>query len=303
MTGNERPCPDDLLARGQRHELSNLEKRALDAHLEVCGPCRAASAMATLFDTIPETQPEDGQLISRVTKGAIRAHRIAGWRGLRAAAVVALVVLTGGGAVAAWIAHRASNPPTAASLAPVGRALRAAGRPPARSTAMPEALEIVMPPAPRAEQPKAAPAPERKRQPTVRVEAAPSPDNTDTAASLFTQANAVRRAGEVGRAIALYQALRQRFPDSEEAHLSSISQGDLLLGEGEPGRAIAAYSAYLRAAPRGSLTEEALFGKARSLGLLDRQREERETWQELTRRFPHSAYRPAAQRRVRELAP
>ena len=85
--------------------------------------------------------------------------------------------------------------------------------------------------------------------------------------------------------------------------MSAISQGDLLLSEGEPAKAIAAYSAYLRAAPQGPLTEEALFGKARGLTMLGQSKEERQTWEELARRFPRSAYYPAASRRLKELAP
>ena len=295
MTGNERPCPDDLVARARRNELSDLEQRALAAHLEICGPCRAAAAVATLFDAIPETQPGDDRLIARVTARVTRARRRAGGHGLRAAAIVALVVLTGGAAVAAWLAQRAALRPTVVPP-PVARATRAALHPatqPAVLPASPAAEEATA-----VEPPKPAVSSERKRAP-----AATGVEMVATPAALFAEANGVRRTGEVRKAIGLYQALRQRFPGSEEARLSAISQGDLLLTEGEPAKAIAAYAAYLRAVPRGSLTEEALFGKARGLELLGRSREERETWQELAQRFPRSAYQPAARRRLRELAP
>jgi TolA-binding protein len=85
--------------------------------------------------------------------------------------------------------------------------------------------------------------------------------------------------------------------------LSAISVGDLLLGEGDPAGAITAYAAYLRGSPNGSLTEEALYGQARGLRMLGRGGEERQTWEELVRRFPRSAYQPLASRRLRELAP
>jgi TolA-binding protein len=306
MTGNDRPCPDDLVARAGRHTLSDLEQRALDAHLESCGPCRAASAVAMLFDTIPETQPEDNQLIARVTARATRVQSRAGWRGLRAAAVVALVVLTGGAAVAAWLGYRAAERPAGAQPPQIERAARAPRRLAAKLAVLPASPAAEEAPVLMAEPPKPSAATERKRPPMARAEGALSPQGNDsetTPASLFAEANSVRRAGEVRKAIGLYQALRQRFPDSEEARLSAISQGDLLLTEGEPAKAIAAYAAYLRAVPRGSLTEEALFGKARGLELLGRSREERETWQELAQRFPRSAYQPAARRRLRELAP
>jgi TolA-binding protein len=124
-----------------------------------------------------------------------------------------------------------------------------------------------------------------------------------TAASVFAAANAARRRGEIPKAMALYESLRERFPDSSQAVLSFISVGDLLLGEGAADKAVAAYGAYLRGAPHGSLTEEALYGRARGLRLAGRTAEERQTWQELSRRFPRSAYEPTASRRLRELAP
>ena len=131
----------------------------------------------------------------------------------------------------------------------------------------------------------------------------PTVNEEPTAASLFSEANSVRRSGEVRKAIALYQALRQRFPASSQAMLSAISLGELLLGEGDPAGAITAYAAYLRDAPQGTLTEEALYGRARGLRMLGRGAEEGQTWEELVRRFPRSAYQPLASRRLRELAP
>ena len=232
MTGSERQCPDDLLARARRRALSDLERRALEAHLETCGPCRAASAMAMLFDTIPETQPEDNQLIARVTAKATRARGRSGGHGLRAAAIMALVVLTSGGAVAAWLAHRVTERPADAPPPPAARASRA--RPPSvsRLAAAPESPAAEEAPAPVADPPRPAGESERKREPVARVDQTRPERETSAAggvptpASLFAEANAVRRAGEVPRAVALYQALRQRFPDSEEAYLAAISQGD-----------------------------------------------------------------------------
>ena len=305
MTGNERPCPDDLIVRAQRHAISELERRALAAHLAQCDACRASAALAGLFAAIPDAQPGDDQRTARVTEQACRPHRLARTHGLRTAAMVALVALSSGVAVAAWLAHQAAQAPIPAGPAPEPRASRARDHAPRRPAAQAEAPQESPPPV--------APAPpaevERRRRPAARAaEAVPasepvSPVAEPTPASLFAHANAVRRAGEVREAIALYQDLRQRFPDSPQAQLSAISQGDLLLGEGEPAKAIAAYAAYLQAAPSGRLAQEALFGKARGLGLLGRNQEERRTWEELARRFPHSAYRPAAARRLQELTP
>ena len=129
------------------------------------------------------------------------------------------------------------------------------------------------------------------------MQLAPQPRD---AAALFAQANAVRRAGELERAIGLYQSLQRQFPESSQAHLASLSLGDLLFGLGDATGALAAYDAYLHS-PKGSLTEEALFGRARCLARLGRTAEERQTWEQLVRRYPRSAYRPAADRRLEEL--
>jgi TolA-binding protein len=99
----------------------------------------------------------------------------------------------------------------------------------------------------------------------------------------------------------LYRTLRGQFPESNQALLSALSEGDLLLSLADHAGALAAYDAYLARRPPGSLTEEALFGRARALGKLGQSAEERQTWEELARRFPRSAYAPAAKRRLEDL--
>jgi TolA-binding protein len=311
MTGNNRPCPDDLGLRAQRHEVSDLERRALDAHLAQCGPCQAASAVAALFDAIPETEPGDSALIARVIGKTTRTYRLRRSNGLRAAAIVALVVLACGTAVGAWVVYRGAERRMGDKSLPESKASRATAHAEGlfKRTAEPETPAALEAPAPfaRGELKRPVGTEPRRRQAlpvpmTVpSIESEPAREE-NTPASLFAQANALRRAGEIHHAIDLYQALRQRFPDSQQAHLSAISQGDLLLGEGESAKAVAAYSAYLQTTPDGSLTEEAIFGKARGLSLLGRSGEEKQAWEELARRFPRSAYHPAALRRLRELA-
>jgi TolA-binding protein len=311
MTGNERQCPDDLVVRARRREISELEQRALDAHLAQCDACRAASALGALFSAIPEMQPGDAQLIARVKNKTVRARRPSRWPSLRSAAIVALVVLTGGAAVGAWLAHQGTHIRTGDETSREPKTSRAPARPRGMSNlaAEPEVPAPRESSAPAGGEPRQPAESERKRRPAPRIaELAPTDEVAPTIpeltpAALFAQANALRRTGDVREAIELYQVLRQRFPDSQQAPMSALSQGDLLLGQGESARAIAAYGAYLRAVPHGALTEEALFGKARGLGLLGQSREERQTWEELARRFPRSAYHPAALRRLKELAP
>jgi TolA-binding protein len=307
-SSGERRCPDDLVVRGQREHLTEIERQALFAHLAQCAECRAAAALTALFDAVPDAQPGDDDLIARVADKSIPTpRRFASWPGLRVAATVALAVLACGAATAAWmaVAHRPSSTERGArealSPAPSTRAPLSAST--ERSGPTSDPLQA---PASAADETPPAVAPQRKHH--ASVPAAPTSNPVvlaapATAASLFAEANAVRRSGEIRAAIGLYQSLRRRFPESSQALLSAVSVGDLLLGEGEAAGAVTAYGAYLRGSPDGALTEEALFGRARGLRMLGRDVEERQTWEQLLRRFPRSAYQPAACRRLRELAP
>ena len=50
---NERPCPDDLLVASRRRGLSDLERKALSAHLARCELCRVGAVAATLLREPP----------------------------------------------------------------------------------------------------------------------------------------------------------------------------------------------------------------------------------------------------------
>lgn len=305
MTGNpsngERRCPDDLVVRGQREPLTDLERQALAAHLAQCAECRGAAALTALFDAVPDIQPSDDDLIARVASRAVRApRRFARWPRWQVAAAAAMV-LTCGAATAAWMTYRPSFSQSPALRDPPPKATRSAPRRAAHIVpfaAPPDAVPTSNNEAPT----NAEPTRRTRPQPAAILPPAPTVQPAPTAVSLFAEANAVRRRGETRQAVALYQSLRQRFPESSQALLSAISLGDLLLAD-DPAGAVAAYSAYLNDSPRGSLTEEALFGRARGLRALGRIAEERQTWHELLRRFPRSAYQPTASRRLQELAP
>jgi Tetratricopeptide repeat len=357
MTTGDRQCPDDLLVRGIRQQVSQLERRALDAHLGQCTACQAASALAALFDAVPETVPGDSELLARVSSRATRKQAFAR-RWIRAAAVAATVVVFTGGVAAAWVAvgrrvleSRSAEKPTVpppaherlAHRAPV--ISREIPPPPLETSPLaPASPEIAAPAVPR-KRPEpplsvAAPAPSMQLQlagpgesrieppaadqmpeAALRAEkiepvaprlpsqflAQPETRHDDSrytapdARSLFAEANAVRRAGELGRAVGLYQRLRRDFPKSVQSLLASVSAADLLLRLGDPAGAIAAYDSYLEHASGGALTEEALFGRARCLARLGRTAEERQTWEDLVHGFPQSAYQPVAIKRLGEL--
>jgi TolA-binding protein len=306
MTGNpgggERRCPDDLVVRGQREHLPALERQALAAHLSQCAACRGAAALAALFDAVPEVQPGDDDLIARVADRAVRSPRpSARWPRWQAAAVI-VTVLTCGGATAAWMTYRQASSQRSALPDPPSKPAPGPTRRAARVVPLVESQPEGGPAAAGEAQTSSEPPRKPRPQPAAGLAPAPNVQPGPTAVSLFAEANAVRRSGDIRQAVLLYQSLRQRFPGSSQALLSAISLGDLLLAD-DPSRAVASYSAYLRDSPNGSLTEEALFGRARGLRMLGRTEEERRTWQELSRRFPRSAYQPTALRRLQELAP
>jgi TolA-binding protein len=295
MSTAERPCPDDLVMRGQRGLLSQVELRALDAHLAQCPTCRATSAVARLFDAIPDAQPGDELLIARVASRATRGREGLGRRRWLQVAAAVLVALGSSVATAMWLGLRRQEPAAVRPAEPASPPRRDHRPLPSRAT---PAEAPPAPAAPASPAPVARPEARSRRQAALTVEAPPQPRD---AAARFAQANAVRRNGELARAIGLYRALRLEFPESSHALVASLSLGDLLLGLGDPTGALAAYDAYLAHRPAGSLTEEALFGRTRCLARLHRQSEERRTWEELVRRYPRSAYRPAAERRLAEL--
>jgi TolA-binding protein len=294
-----RSCPDTLLAEGRRRALSDLERHARAAHLAHCDHCKAAELVSQVFHASGDSVPGDAQIVERVAERAstkLAAHSWHVRRSGRRVAVAAGLVLCAGTAAFAWVGGRPRPLDGAAPVATSAKSARPA------IALRPQSEVSVAPPAD-----SAAPAPParaaRKRLPPATTDVAPRAVAAApaTAPSLFDEANAMRRAGDLRGAATLYQTLRRRFPDSAEARLSSISLGDVLLDLAEPSGALRAFDAYLAEVRAGSLSEEALFGRARCLRKLGQDRAERETWTTLLRDFPRSGYEPAARRRLEEL--
>jgi len=292
-------CPDNLLARSRRGLLSPVERQALDAHLDGCGLCRSAVALAAAYDDAPgEPEPGDEAVIARL---AGRVARRASGRRLRPrvvgsiAAAAILIVACG---AAAWVASRprVSAPPAAAPM-------------PERTTTLSRAVVPVAKPAPQTtvavalEPPRAASVRSHghalRRGPAAEAAALPLPDPGP--AELFAAANAARRAGELRGAISQYLALERRYPASSQAGISRVSAGDLLLRLDEPAAALEQFDLYLGAHGSEPLAPEALFGRARCLRALGRSDDERAAWNEMARRFPGSVYEPSGRRRLEEL--
>lgn len=119
-----------------------------------------------------------------------------------------------------------------------------------------------------------------------------------TAAELFRDANAERRAGNVARAAELYRALQNRFPESPETHASRVSLGRLLLErQGDATGALAQFDAYLRSGD-STLAEEARVGRALAFERLGRAGDERGAWEELLAQHPNSLHAARARKRL-----
>jgi len=81
-----------------------------------------------------------------------------------------------------------------------------------------------------------------------------------------------------------------------------VSLGRLLLDRrGDARGALREFDAYLRAAPRGSLAQEALLGRALAQRRLGREDAERAAWEALLQRYPGSIHAPRARGRLTEL--
>lgn len=121
-----------------------------------------------------------------------------------------------------------------------------------------------------------------------------------SAASLFSDANDARRRGDTARAIDLYRELDRAHPHSAEARVARATMGKLLLEKGDAKQALERFDAYLSPGG-GTLSEEALLGRAESLGRMGKTAEERAAWQQLLRAYPASPHAARARTRLASL--
>lgn len=285
----------------------------------------AESFRAALDAEAPtDTSADDAALLSRAIEGAMAATssvapappaaastgslraigsaRAARVRLLRYALPAAAVLVASVAMAAVYMGHRA--PPThdlphSSQEAPVPAA-RPVAPPPA---APPAPLATDSPPSISvSDLPSATPPPSSDL--SAHAAAHTAPPQTTSASELFRDANASRRAGDVDKAVELYDALVSRFAGTAEAHAARVSLGRLLLDRrGDSAGALAQFDAYLKSSSSDrALAEEARLGRALVFQRQGRQEEERRAWDELLERHPDSLYASRARERLRALA-
>jgi tetratricopeptide (TPR) repeat protein len=302
--------PEELFDRAQSGLASKDEQLRLKAHSESCPACRFEHALGE--DCRQSAAPRDGDelVVARIRASALRAlqrrslarsygvaaPRPRRWLLLACAAI--LVVGTGGAATVLWRAHRATAEQHAVST-------ERAATPPSRSPApaapaSPPPAENAAPESPNETSTRVAESPSSaRRAPRATMEDAPKPSS---AAELFARANMLRRQNETTEALGVYRALQHDYPGSSEELVSRVTLGRLLLDRlGNAGAALAEFDSYLSRAPGGSLSEEALIGRALALGRLGRDPEERTAWSALLAAHPSSTYAARARERIQKL--
>jgi TolA-binding protein len=308
MTG--KPTSDletlDLVIRARAAALSKRERDAFAQALATSATARTAYEIGSDLDLTARVRPGDEALVERALEATLAGRRPMG-RGrtsrLAFALAATLALASAAAATREVLVWRSSvRPVSPGRAAPVERAASNPTPPRAGPSGVQVAVASADPPAPVAppteggarssepSPPLAAIDRDDIREPTARA----------TAASLFREAGAARRAGDLAEARALYLELAAKFPGSSEARVSRVSLGKLFLSAGNATDAEAAFAQYLRSGA-SDLREEALVGRADALQALGRTAEEQGVWQELVRRYPASVYANRARGRIAEI--
>jgi TolA-binding protein len=312
MSGKKAPKLDalDLVVRARRATLSASERDALAEALATSATARVAYDVGSALDVVSRVRPGDAAMLERALEGALSsAHRIRRRRMPRVTAALAATLALASAAAAtrqvlAWRSEARRTEPARVTVtgsdAVGGTAPR--GRPSLVIHPTEASTEATAATAgdPTTNERNPAGAVARLAPATTDRDGTPPPVPRATPASLFREAGAARRAGDLARARELYAELEGRFPGSNEARVGRVSLGKLLLSAGNAREAERAFTAYLRSGAT-DLREEALVGRANALMALGRSVEERSARQELVRRYPASVYANGARERIVEI--
>ncbi len=292
--------PEDLLERASRGTATAAELGRLSQHLAGCAVCRVERALVAQAASDAAPLRDEALVVARLKRDVTaRASAPGARRAKRKGALVVLALAAGSvasvAAAATFVVVRGTAEPRAAT-APSSQ--------PSPSPNPPRAPE----PAKQAEPSVAAVEAEVEAEmatPDVKQSArpaAPSAVEPASASELFSRANQARRDGKVTEAVRLYRALQERFSGTSEELVSRVTLGRLLLDRlGDSRGALVQFNSYLASPGGGVLREEAMVGRALSLGRMGRAAEERAAWQALLDAFPKSTQRKRAQARLVEL--
>jgi TolA-binding protein len=297
----------DLVIRARSAVLSEREREDLVQTLTTSAAARTAYELGSDLDLMARVRPGDEALVERALEVTLARSNRSQRRMPRIALVLAATLALASAAAAThqvlvWRSN--ARPLVPARTARVERAAPKLAKAQGKASPVPDPIATM---SPDARVPAPAPATPLSLRPAaqhppgqVAREDTGEPVDRATAASLFQEAGAARRAGDLARARALYAELEASFPGSNEARVSRVSLGKLFLLAGKAGDAEVAFAQYLRSGA-ADLREEALVGRADALKALGRNAEERNVRQELVRRYPASVYANRARERIAEI--
>ncbi len=323
--------PENLIDKLEGGELTASERERLQNHLRECAACRfevrvradlemeaaaiefAPGSAERLLRMVARPQllstpvPTSLRPITRQRRGRWAFGIVGGGLAL-ASGAAALVSLGGAGDKSGGNdTKQIDHLPASAGAARRGEASAPkANVPPPQSTSpasasATDATATVAAPVPHAPAPRTVRQHRRSSSPPSEMadESSASTDEPrDTAATLFSEANRARRAGELASSVQLYRRLQRAFPNSPEAQLSLVTLGTLQLDSGNPRGALVTFERYLGAGGR-PLEAEALYGRARALSRLGWKNRAARAWQDLVDKHPTSGYAAEARERLR----
>jgi TolA-binding protein len=292
--------PEELLERGRSGAANAEELGRITQHLAGCGVCRVERALVAqaALDAAPLRDEE--LVLARLKRGvAARPAVPGGRRSKRKGAFLAVALAAGAvasvaAAATVVIVRRATAPQASVATEPSQRPRSPA---PAHRSEPPRSDEPRDVAAAEAAEPS-----DEQGGPEVARSAPRAAVEPASASELFSRANQARRDGKTTEAVRLYRALQERFSGSSEELVSRVTLGRLLLDRlGDSRGALVQFNSYLASPGGGVLREEAMVGRALSLGRMGRTAEERAAWQALLDTFPKSTQRKRAQARLVEL--
>jgi hypothetical protein len=290
--------PEELLERAARGVASGADLTRLDQHLAECEVCRVEQALAAQAELDAAPLRDEKLIVARLKRdvGARLAAPVAD-RSRRKSAIVATALIAASlasvaAAATVVIVRRAAAP----QALEVARAKKAAA--PAKPAApTPSAIAV--------HEPALAPLPVTPEETTAGPAELPKAASSEanSAAEVFSRANQARRDGKAKEAARLYRVLQERFAGSSEELVSRVTLGRLLLDRlGDSRGALLQFNSYLASPGGGALREEAMVGRAISLGRIGRRTEERAAWKALLDTWPKSTHATRAEARLAELA-